>query len=226
MIVEPEVQTQFERNLLWKRSWPRCFLACIATVEIILAVAIAVTEIFNILVDFWHTNIFGGIWTSIILLVNWILIFVHVCCKTTVSVSTCSFVWHWITLIALGILIAFDIVFILNPYTCLLTSTCSTQSQLTSLNYIIQKIPQFSNYTIYDSKKFLFLIQVGCAGLAFILTIIYIVIFIVCRIKFHKHITTVYPTMDIHTPKHGLRVAQAPPIPYGNRSYFVSHPPN
>ncbi|CAF0849426.1 unnamed protein product [Rotaria sp. Silwood1] len=158
-----------------------------------------------------------------ILLVNWILIFVHVCCRTTVGTSTCSFVWHGITLVALSVVIAFDILFILNPYICLSTSTCSTQSQLTSINYIIQKIPQFSSYTIYDSKKFLFEIQIGCAGLAFALTIIYIVIFIVCRIKYTKRDITVYPTMDIHTPKHGLRVAQAPPIPYGNQSYIVPY---
>ncbi|CAF4076828.1 unnamed protein product, partial [Rotaria sp. Silwood2] len=153
-------------------------------------------EIFNILVDFWHTNIFGGIWASIILLINWILIFVHVCCTTTVGESTCSFVWHWITLVALGVVIAFDI------------------------------IPQFSSYTIYDSKKFLLEIQVGCTGLVFILTIIYIIIFIVCRIKFSKRDTTVYPIMNTHTPKCGLRVAQAPPIPNGNQPYLVRYPPN
>ncbi|CAF4557341.1 unnamed protein product, partial [Rotaria sp. Silwood2] len=175
---------------------------------------------------FWHTNIFGGIWASIILLINWILIFVHVCCTTTVGESTCSFVWDWITLIALDVVIAFDIVFIVNPYTCLLTSTCSTQSQLTSINYIIQKISQFSSYTIYDSKKFLLEIQVGCTGLVFILTIIYIIIFIVCRIKFSKRDTTVYPIMNIHTPKCGLRVAQGPPIPNGNQPYLVRYPPN
>jgi hypothetical protein len=26
--------------------------------------------------DFWHTNIFGGIWASIFVFINWILIFV------------------------------------------------------------------------------------------------------------------------------------------------------
>lgn len=95
MTIEPAIQAQFERNLTWERSWPKCFLALLATVEIILGLvstkkstvfniisiinsfqAIIITEIFNILVDFWHTNVFGGIWASIILFVNWILIFV------------------------------------------------------------------------------------------------------------------------------------------------------
>jgi len=34
MTVDPLVQARFERNLTWKRSWPRCFLGFAATVEI------------------------------------------------------------------------------------------------------------------------------------------------------------------------------------------------
>lgn len=38
MTIEPAIQAKFERNLTWKRSWPRCFLALIATVEILLGI--------------------------------------------------------------------------------------------------------------------------------------------------------------------------------------------
>lgn len=89
---------------------------------------------------------------------------ISVCCTTTIRASTCAFIWNIITLLALGVLIVFDVIFILNPYTCVLTSTCSTQPQVISLNSLMQLIPAFKNYTSYDSKKFFLQIQVGCAG--------------------------------------------------------------
>jgi hypothetical protein len=132
------------------------------------------------LMDFWHTNIFGGFWGSILIFINWILIYVTgrneiiylnetfflilVCCTTTTGASTCAFIWNIITLLGLGALIAFDIIFILNPYTCILTRTCSTQPQVISLNSLMQLIPPFKNYSSYDSKKLFLEIQVGCVG--------------------------------------------------------------
>jgi hypothetical protein len=149
--------------------------------------------------------------------------FFLVCCTTTVRASTCSFVWNIITLIAFATLIVFDVIFILNPYTCILTPTCSTQSPLTSINSVIQSIPQFSNYTTYNSKTLFLEIQVGCAGLAFLLSIIYIIIFIVCRLKFRKRTITDNPTAAIVLPKRGLRIAQAPPPLFTNRSRVVPY---
>jgi hypothetical protein len=109
-------------------------------------------------------------------------------------------------------LIIFDVIFILNPYTCILTPTCSTQSQVVSLNYIVQTISQFQYYSIYDSKKLFLEIQVGCAGLAFVLSIIYIVIFIVCRLKLRKRVTVDNPGIALLPPPRGLRIAQPPPL--------------
>ncbi len=86
------------------------------------------------------------------------------CCTTTIRASTCAFIWNLITLLALGVLIAFDIIFILNPYTCILTPTCSTQPEVFSLNSVMQLIPAFKDYTTYDSKEFFLKIQVSCAG--------------------------------------------------------------
>jgi hypothetical protein len=36
MAVDPPIQAEFERNLTWKRSWPRCFLGLIATIEVLM----------------------------------------------------------------------------------------------------------------------------------------------------------------------------------------------
>lgn len=195
------------------------------------------TEVLNILMDFWYTNVFGGIWVSIILFVNWILIFVTgrekekivlrsivsllVCCTTTLRASTCSLVWHVITVVACALLIAFDIVFVLNPYTCLLTSTCSSQSQVISLNFLMQTLPQFSTYTSYDSKQLILEIQLGCTCLAFLLSIVYIIIFVVCRLKLMKNGVKDMPP----TPKHGFRVAKAPELPWVSPVNFQPYTP-
>lgn len=188
------------------------------------------------MVDFWHTNVFGGVWATIILYVNLILIFVTsiyiffsfnkfvnlyfilVCCATTVRASTCSFVWNFITLIAFATLIVFDVIFITNPYTCILTPTCSNQTQLTSFNYVVQNISPFQSYSIYDSKKLFLQIQVGCAGLAFLISIIYVIIFLICRLKLRKRAIIDNPNAPIVHKKRGLRVAQtstvSPAFPY------------
>jgi hypothetical protein len=36
MPIEPAIQANFERNIIWERSWPRCILAIIAIVELML----------------------------------------------------------------------------------------------------------------------------------------------------------------------------------------------
>lgn len=149
-----------------------------------------------------------------------------VCCKPTVRASTCSFAWNFITLIALATLIVFDIIFILNPYTCILTPTCSTQSEIISLNYIVQQISQFKNYTIYDSKKLFLEIQVGCAGLAFLISIVYIIIFLICRLKLRKRSIIDNPAVAAIPPqKRGLRIAQPPPLPFTNPANIVPYKP-
>ena len=138
-----------------------------------------------------------------------------VCCATTTAASICSFVWNLITLIAFGVLIAFDIIFIITPTTCILTPTCTNQTQITSLISAIQTVPQFSSYSIYDAKRLFLEIQVGCAGGAFLISIIMIIIFIVCRVKLRKRPVQKHHQAPVVTPRrHGLRVAQAPPMYY------------
>jgi len=176
------------------------------------------------------------------------------------------------------VLITFDIIFILNPYTCVLTPKCSTQPQLISLNPIIQLISPFKNYTYstqptvvsfnsimqlispfknytsYDSKKFFLEIQVGCAGIkkndslfymikylfysnigvAFIISLIYIFIFIARRIKITERIVQDYPAPAIaHPPPvypplphhHEFPIANAPPPPNHHEFPIANAPP-
>jgi hypothetical protein len=73
------------------------------------------------------------------------------------------------------------------------------------LNSIIQSIPTFQNYTSYDSKKFFLEIQVGCAGVAFVISLIYIFIFIACRMKIRDRVVQDYPTHPT--------APSAPPLP-------------
>jgi hypothetical protein len=174
-----------------------------------------------------------------------------VCCTTTIRASTCAFIWNIITLLALGVLIAFDIIFIINPYTCVLTPTCSTQSQIVSLNSIMQLIPAFENYTSYDSKKFFLEIQVGCAskeknswvfflrtifsiGVAFVISLIYIFIFIACRIKIRDRLVQDYPAPPTAPPPpplpptplhHEFPVAKTPPMPWTSEVPYAPYAP-
>ena len=96
--------------------------------------------------------------------INFFYIEISVCCTPTIGASTCAFIWNIISLIGLGVLIVFDIIFILNPFTCVLTATCATQPQVISFTSLMQLIPAFKNYSSYDLKKFFLQIQVSCAG--------------------------------------------------------------
>ena len=82
----------------------------------------------------------------------------------------------------------FDTIFVMNPSTCILTLTCSSQPEVISLNFLMRRVPQFSNYTNYDSKTFFLRIQLICAIVVFILTLTYILIFLRCHAKLHHRL--------------------------------------
>ncbi len=67
--------------------------------------------------------------------------------------------------------------------------------------------------------------QVGCAGLAFLLTIVYIIVFLVCRLKLRKRTIQDNPAAVIPAPKRGLRIAQAPIVPYTHLSNMNPYTP-
>ena len=78
----------------------------------------------------------------------------------------------------------------------------------------MRTLPQFANYSSYDSKSLFLEIQLGCTGLAFLLSILYIVIFVVCRLKLIRHGVKDLPVAVTSTAEHGLRVGKAPPLPW------------
>jgi hypothetical protein len=88
---------------------------------------------------------------------------------------------------------------------------------LISLNFILQTIPQFSSYSIYDSKKLFLKIQVGCAAAAFVISLLYIIIFLVCRIKLDKR-KVIPKRPDFNAPR-------APPVFYANPANRYPYPP-
>jgi hypothetical protein len=81
-----------------------------------------------------------------------------------------------------------------------------------SLNFILQTIPQFSNYSIYDSKIFFLKIQVSCAAAAFLISLIYIIIFLICRLKLHRRAIKDNPAVSLIPKRHDLRAAPALPV--------------
>jgi len=117
----------------------------------------------------------------------------------------------------------------------------------------MQLIPPFKNYTSYDSKKFFLEIQVGCAGIekfnslfyiikyiffsnigvAFIISLIYIFIYIACRIKISQRIVQDYPAPAIaHSPPvypplplhhHEFPIATAPPPPWATNVPYAPY---
>ncbi|CAF0748245.1 unnamed protein product [Didymodactylos carnosus] len=122
----------------------------------------------------------------------------------------------------MAVLVAFDIVFILNPHTCVLTSTCTTQSELISVQSVMNSITPFKNYTIYDSKKLFLEIQVGCAGLALLISLVYIIIYYICKTKFKNQTATATATtsavkqdnyVDYPAPQPINRPIPAYPVP-------------
>ena len=77
--------------------------------------------------------------------------------------------------VALLVLIGFDIAFLINPSICLLPLfSCTSQTTLDSFHYVI---PPLVDYTQADAKRLYRYIQIGCAGLALIFSMIFFVFY-------------------------------------------------
>jgi hypothetical protein len=44
----------------------KCWQICIGVLLLLLSIVIALTEVGNVLVEFWHTNVFAGFWASLL----------------------------------------------------------------------------------------------------------------------------------------------------------------
>ncbi len=120
------------------------------------------------------------------------------CCSPTPSAAFGGVIITVIALIASAALISFNAVFIAQPSTCILTSSCNANSVSTTIfsysfqqNFytIFNNLSPFQNYT-QSQAKFLFqTIQLGVGCLCFILCLIYLIIYFVTKSKASKRIT-------------------------------------
>ncbi|CAF0861663.1 unnamed protein product, partial [Didymodactylos carnosus] len=122
------------------------------------------------------------------------------CCRKK-SASTRAMIIAVIIIIACGTAVSFNIAFIIQPSTCILTSSCQSNSNSTSIfSYTLQKnfltvfqsLGAFSTYTVSQAKFLFQVIQLSVAGLCFFLNIIYIIICYVYRNKL-KNIQRIFP---------------------------------
>lgn len=162
----------------------KCRAIVFALFLLLISVILLITEVANFLVGSWYTNIFGGVWTSLILCHYSVTIFINSTCsiharrETPGIVSldcaeerrlrkyaTFSNVLVIVTLIAL---IVFDIIFLSEPQTCFFASNCLDKAPL------IESIGSiFGEDTPVEFKRTMFIIQLNCAGLSLFLCIVY-----------------------------------------------------
>lgn len=72
-------------------------------------------------------------------------------------------------------LLGFNAYFLINIQACLLTSTCTSRSPITSYGFL-QRLPGFSGYTNTDIKRLLFWIEIGLGSAILVLTFINLVL--------------------------------------------------
>ncbi|CAF0978503.1 unnamed protein product [Adineta ricciae] len=77
-------------------------------------------------------------------------------------------------ILSLAGLIGFDILFVVRPNTCLLTSNCTEQAVFLSPEFIFD-ISLFVEYNQQELKRLIFFIQLGCAAFCLCACIIYLI---------------------------------------------------
>jgi len=176
----------------FRKVWPGCLVKALASVEVVCALALIFTEVCTVGANFWTTNVFAGAWCGIIMLAHFIALFVAGCGVPKSAASFRAVVITVIALAACGAMIGFDAYFIAQPSACILTPQCSSYTNSTTVfSYVFQSsfwtvfhnVGPFSSYT-QSQTKFLFeVIQLGVGGFCFILCIVYMIIYYVCRSK-------------------------------------------
>jgi hypothetical protein len=58
------------------RVWPRCFVIFLGVIEMLAAVVLIITELGNVAAQFWTTNVFAGGWCGLIMIINFIGLYV------------------------------------------------------------------------------------------------------------------------------------------------------
>lgn len=168
----------------------RCLSILIGLIFLCISVVFAVTEAGNMFLHFWYTNVFAGYWTSAILfhytitifinsmdwknkfLFVWYSTFLYLDCGSVRHLKKYAIFSSILLILSLGVLIGFDILFIIRPETCLLTSSCTEQAVFLSPEFIFD-ISIFAEYNQQELKQLIFFIQLGCAGFCLFTCIIY-----------------------------------------------------
>jgi len=97
-----------------------------------------------------------------------------------------------IGLVATAALISFDAVFVAQPTTCILTSSCAANSvSNTTFSYSFQQsfftafngLSAFSTYTQTQAKFLFQTVQLGVGSLCFVICIIYLIVYYICESK-------------------------------------------
>jgi hypothetical protein len=112
------------------------------------------------------------------------------CCFTGPKAAFISAIITAVNLLAFALLISFDAVFIAQPSTCLLTSTCANQSVSTSsFSYTMSQnfftafnsLNGFKSYTLSQSKYLFQTVQISFGCLGFVLSVLLLVLYIMAR---------------------------------------------
>ncbi|CAF1403184.1 unnamed protein product [Adineta ricciae] len=137
-----------------------------------MSVVFAVTEVGNMFLHFWYTNVFAGCWTSVILFHYTITVFINNCGSMR-RLKKYAIFSSILLILSLAALIGFDILFIVRPETCLLTSNCTEQAVFLSPEFIFD-ISILAEYNQQELKQLIFFIQLGCAAFCLCACIIYL----------------------------------------------------
>ncbi len=128
-------------------------------------------------------------------------------------------------------MLSFDAVFIAQPSTCILTPSCvSNANSTTMFSYYFQQsfytlftnLSTFKTYTLSQAKFLFQTIQLGVACLCFVLTLIYIIIYYVAKSKASKRISPSQQQQqqrDYYAPQPSYPYQQQQQPPQGNAYY-------
>jgi hypothetical protein len=58
----------------FNQSWPKCFIAFLAIIELLAALVLIATELGNVAANFWTTNVFAGGWCGLIMLIHFLAV--------------------------------------------------------------------------------------------------------------------------------------------------------
>jgi len=192
------------------RVWPRCFVIFLSIIEFLAALVLIFTELCNVGANFWTTNVFAGGWCGLVMLVHFFALAVAGCCSPGPPSAFRAVIITIIALVACATLISFDAVFIAQPSTCILTSSCSSNAASStifsytfqqSFNTIFTGLTPFKSYT-QSQTKFLFqTIQIGVGSLCFVLCIIFLIIYYVTKSKALKQVAPAGQHQDYRAPQ-------------------------